>query len=93
MWLRPLVAKIFPENHCIFVMIVVKIHAYWSRKAHVSWPSEESQVKVTRKVIRCKKVECQVFQSKTNGENLMWLPHLVAKIFRENHCISLINRL
>ena len=53
----------------------------------------ESQVKVTRKVIRCKKIKRHNFDSKINGETPMWLRHLVAKIFPENLCISLVNRL
>ena len=57
-----------------FVMIVVYMYAYWSRKAQIlrrSVESVESQVKVTRKVIRCKKIKHHNFDSKIDGKNPM----------------------
>ena len=76
-----------------FVMIVVNMYANWSRKAQILRRSVESQVKVTRKVMRCKKIKHHNFDSKINGEIPTQLPHLAAKKFPENLCISLVNRL
>ncbi len=76
----------------IFVMVVVNIYSNRPRKAKALRSNVESQVKVTRKVIKCKKIKCHNFNSKTNGETLMRLQHPVAKIFPETLCISLVNK-
>ncbi len=77
----------------LFVMVVANIYSNWPRKAKIVRSNVESQVKVTRKVIKCKQIKCHNFNSKTNGETPMRLQHPVAKIFPENLCISLVNRL
>ncbi len=71
----------------LFVMIVINIYANWSRKANISRIRTASNVKVTKKVIKCKKTKCHNFYSKTKGENPLWLRHLVVKIFPQNHCV------
>ena len=38
-----------------FVIIIVNIHGYWFRKAHISRKSEEPQVKVTKGSLGAKK--------------------------------------
>ncbi len=77
----------------LFVMVVVNIYSNWPRKAKILRTNVEPQVKVARKVIKCKKFICHNFNSKTNRETPMRLQHPVAKIFLENLCISLVNRL
>ncbi len=42
----------------LFVMVVVNISSNWPREAHISRINVESQVKVTIKVIKCKKIKC-----------------------------------
>ena len=81
---------IFTMRMLLFVMVVVNVYSNWPRKAKILRSNVESQVKVTRKVIGCRKTKCHNF--KTNGETPMRLQHLAAKIFPENLCISLVNR-
>ena len=59
-----------------FVMIVVNMNAKWFGKAQIFSRSAESQVKVTGKVIRCKKIKRHNFDSMIDGENPMQLRHL-----------------
>ncbi len=72
-----------------FVMIVLNMYANWSGKAKTLRRSMESQVKVTRKVIRCIKLNVTVLilrsMVKTPCGYDTWCP--------ENLCISLVNRL
>ncbi len=77
----------------LFVMVVVNTYSNEPRKAKILRSNVESQVKVTRKVIKCKKIKCHNFNSKTNGETPIRLQYPVTKIFPENLCISLVNRL
>ena len=43
------------------IMIVVNIYASWLRQATNSGNRAESKVKVTKKVIKCKKIKCHIF--------------------------------
>ena len=63
------------------------------RKPYNSKKFAKSKVKVTEKVIKCKKIKCHNFDSKVNGKNPMWLRHTLTKIFAKNHSVKLVNAL
>ncbi len=46
----------------LFVMVVVNIYSNWLRKTKILRSNVESQAKVTRKVIKCKKIKCHNFK-------------------------------
>ncbi len=75
------------------IMIVTKIYASGLRQANNSRNRAESKVKVTKKVIKCKKIKCHNFDPMSSGETPMRLRHLVAEIFDKNHSAKIVNEL
>ena len=68
-----------------FVMIAVNMYANWSRKAQIIRRSVESQVKVTRRVIRCKKINVTILilrsMAKTPCSYDTWMRRYSLKTF------------
>ena len=75
------------------IMIVTNIYATGLRQVKNSRNSVELKVKVTKKVIKCKKIKCHNFDPMSTGETPMRLRHLVAEIFAKNHSAKIVNEL
>ncbi len=65
------------------IMIVANIYASGFRQANNSRNRADSKVKVTKKVIKCKKIKCLNFDSMYRGEIPMRLWHLIPHSFRK----------
>ena len=76
----------------LFIMIVTNTYASGLRQANNSRNKAESKVKVTKKVIKCKKIKCHTFDPMSSSETPMRL-YLVVKIVAKYHSTKIVNEL
>ncbi len=73
------------------ITIVTNIYASGLRQAINSRNRAESKLKVTKKVIKYKKIKCHNCDPMSNDETPMRLRHLVAEIFAKTHSAKIGN--